>query len=174
VSDTFAYTGEIRLLAGDTLPPYWLPCDGRVLPVHEFEVLYSLIGTTYGGDGEGHFGLPDMRGRVPVHPSATVGLGQSGGTERVTLSLAQVPTHTHSIDAGTTDADKLTAAGNMLAATGGTISMYKSDTPDVPLAPDALTPGTGGSAPHENMPPYVALGNYVICVDGAIPPRGED
>ena len=170
MTDIHAYIGEIRLLAGDNPPKEWLPCDGRLLPIQGNETLYALVLETYGGDGE-RFGLPDLRGRVPVHHSAQVPLGQFGGVEQVTLEPDTLPPHTHSLQVSNALGAQPTGEGNVLAQ-AGTVALYSSSPPDVSLLPMALTQTEGpGGRPHENMPPYVAVGMYVICVDGMIPER---
>jgi microcystin-dependent protein len=175
VTDDYAYTGEIRLLCGDTLPQDWLPCDGRLLHTYEYETLFSLIFNAYGGDGINDYALPDLRGRVPVHRSATFTLGLRGGAERVLVEPDNLPAHAHSLQAGTGLGSQPTPEANTLAQTG-TIALYTSATPTVPLAWATLaqTVGPGGRA-HENMPPYLTIGMYMICVDGRIPSKpGED
>jgi microcystin-dependent protein len=174
MTDEYAYTGEIRLLCGDTPPPDWLPCDGRVLPIPEHELLFSLILNAYGGDGETDFALPDLRGRVPVHRSGSVPVGRRGGAEQVLVEPDTLPAHTHSLQAGTGLGSQPTPEANTLAQTG-TIALFTSATPTVPLAPAALSQTVGpGGRPHENMPPYLTVGMYVICVDGVTPSKPEE
>lgn len=174
MTDDFAYTGEIRLLCGDQPPPDWLPCDGRLLPTHEYESLFALIDNSYGGDGQTTYALPDLRGRVPLHRSADVPVGRRGGAERVTVEPDNLPAHTHTLAAGKGLASQPTPDGNTLAQTG-TISLYSASAPTVALSPATLsqTVGPGGGA-HENMPPYLAVGTYIICVDGLHPSRPEE
>ncbi|WP_433205763.1 phage tail protein [Dactylosporangium sp. CS-047395] len=165
------YVGEIRLFTGTYTPTGWADCDGAILPIDENEVLFNLIGTTYGGDGESTFALPDFRGRAPMHWGTGPGLGyhnsiESGGVETVSLTLANLPTHGHqpaaSIVAG--------SAGSPAGAVWATVP----DTPyasapatRVPMHAAAL-PATGGGQPHENRPPYVAL-RFIIALFGQFP-----
>jgi microcystin-dependent protein len=173
MTDEYAYTGEIRLLCGDQTPPDWLPCDGRLLPTHQHESLFAMIFNSYGGDGQTDYALPDMRGRVPVHRSATVAVGKRGGAEQVRLEPDHLPGHTHTLAAGTGLGSQPSPAGNTLAQTG-TIALYSSSAPTVALALATFsqTVGPGGGL-HENMPPYLTIGMYMICVDGVQPSRPE-
>jgi microcystin-dependent protein len=173
VSIDYGYTGEMRLVCGDTVPEGWLPCDGRLLLVHEHNDLFGLIYNLYGGDGETDFALPDLRGRVPVHRDpAAYPVGKRGGGEQVTVEPENMREHTHRLSAETALSSKASPAGSQLAQSG-TIQLYTSDTPSRPLHPSTLaqTQGPGGP-PHENMPPYIAVGMYVICVDGVMPSKG--
>lgn len=160
------YVGELRLFAGNFAPAGWMFCDGSVLPISENETLFQLIGTTYGGDGQSTFGLPDLRGRVPVHQGNGFTLAQTGGTETVTLTTAQVPAHTHALRASTA-AGTNSAAGNALLAATGAVNSYGSGTPDQTMTADALTL-SGGSQPHNNMAPFVAV-SYIISLFGIFP-----
>jgi microcystin-dependent protein len=162
------------MLAGFNFPPVnWLPCDGRLLPISQYDVLFSLIGTTYGGDGQNTFALPNMCGRVPTGSGQLQGgsvyvMGQMGGVEQVTLQNQQIPAHTHPLlanqNAGTTGIPT-----NGVLASG--VSAYANTTNlPVTLNPAAITPSRGNSLPHENRQPFLAM-NWVICVDGIYPPR---
>lgn len=160
------YVGELRLFAGNFAPAGWMFCDGQLLPISENEVLFQLIGTTYGGDGQNTFALPDLRGRVPVHQGNGYLLAETGGTESVTLTSAQVPPHTHALRASTAAATG-SAPGNALLAATGTVNSYGSGNPDQPMTAGALTP-SGGSQPHDNMAPYLAV-SYIISLFGIFP-----
>ncbi|WIT13913.1 tail fiber protein [Paucibacter sediminis] len=165
------YVGEIRMFAGNFAPNGWAFCNGSLLPISENEVLFQLIGTTYGGDGQQTFALPDMRGRVPMHQGTGPGLGSTrqlgelGGSETVTLTSAQMPMHTHALRAATSLASLGSPAGTVLAKTGA--NSYDTAVPTVPMAAGAI-PAAGGSQPHSNMAPYCAV-NYIISLFGIFP-----
>jgi microcystin-dependent protein len=172
-----AYVGEIRTFGGNFAPVGWLPCDGRLLSISEYETLYTLIGTTYGGDGQSTFGLPDLQGRAPVHrQQGSYPLGAKAGVENVTLTLPQLPSHTHLVAAsnmaGTVDtpSDALWAspvpAGNPAPATP---KVYSSST-DSTMSPQAVQL-TGGNQPHDNMMPFLAV-TFIIAVEGLYPQQG--
>lgn len=169
------YVGEIRMFAGNYQPEGWAFCDGRTLPIAEYEVLFSLIGTTYGGDGQTNFKLPDLRGRVPLALGQAPGqsnysLGAAGGVEAVTLNQNQYPAHTHMLRASTVKGNQAAPTGNMLAASE-TIALYKKSPPKVALAPATIGPSPGGSQPHENRQPYLAV-NFIIALTGLYPSQG--
>lgn len=166
------YFGEIRIFGGNFAPQGWVLCDGSLLPISENEALYTLIGTTYGGDGVTTFGVPDLRGRAPIGQGQGPGLsnrviGQSGGVEQVTLTVPQMPAHTH-IPVAATTASQTTPEGGVWAAQSA--AAYSDAAPDTPLAAAALL-SAGGNLPHENMPPYVTV-NYIIAVGGIFPTQG--
>ena len=162
------YVGEVRLFAGTFAPDGWLFCDGQLLAIAEFEVLFNLIGTTYGGDGQTTFALPDLRGRVPVHQGGQPGyvMGQSGGVENVTLTAAQMPAHTHAMLASTTAASTAHGPSEVLGASTA-MNFYGTGTPGMAMDGNALAP-VGGSQPHDNMPPFVAL-SYIVSLFGIYP-----
>lgn len=164
------YVGEIRPFAGNYAPVGWALCDGRLLSIAQYSTLYTLIGTTYGGDGQSTFALPDLRGRSAVHAGTvrdgTYVLGQRGGVEHVTLTPSQLPVHSHApISAGT--ATTSSPAQSRWAAQAS--FAYTDAAPNAQLAPDALSPA-GGGQPHDNMPPFVAV-TYIIATEGLFPPR---
>jgi microcystin-dependent protein len=163
------FIGEIRLFAGSYTPASWAICDGQLLPISEFTDLFELIGTTYGGDGENTFALPDLRSRIPIHQGNGFDLGQSGGQETVQLGLNQVPGQNHGLTATTARADQSGPAGNILAQTTGT-SLYLMGDPNATLAPSAVGVAPGGEA-HPNIQPYVAL-NFIIALYGTFPTTG--
>jgi len=143
-------------------------CEGQLLPISEYETLFNLIGTTYGGDGQSTFALPDMRGRVPLHQGNGFILAETGGAEEITLTPQQIPAHTHPYLATNNTATGTAPAGNVLAAsTGATISPYGTDAPRTTLAPQATT-GTGGNQPHTNFQPYLCV-NFIISLFGIFP-----
>lgn len=166
------YIGEIRLFAGNFAPLGWAFCQGQLVSIAENDALFSLIGTIYGGDGQQSFGLPDLRGRVPVHQGNGSGLsprviGERAGTETVTLTTAQLPTHSHSLVATSASASATAGpAGGVLAS--ASVKVYGSGAPTTPMATAAIAPTSGGGQPHENMAPFLAL-NYIISLFGIYP-----
>ncbi len=165
------FVGEVRLFAGNFAPSGWAFCDGQLVPISENETLFNLIGTTYGGDGQNTFALPDLRGRVPVHQgsngqSGSYVIGQQGGVETATLTAAQMPQHTHAMLASTTAASSVHAAADVLGSSA-TMNLYGAGAPNMAMDPNAISQ-LGGGQPHENMPPYVAL-NYIVSFFGVFP-----
>ncbi|WNC13646.1 tail fiber protein [Brevibacillus brevis] len=167
-----AYIGEIRLFAGNYAPPGWALCDGRLIPIAQNTELFSLIGTNYGGDGVNTFALPDLRGRIPVgtgnlNNGTPYLLGSRGGVERVTLTLNQIPNHTHTIAAeSASGAD--TPVGNTWAVQPQT-SYSKSLDSLVDMSVEAIA-SAGGNQPHDNMMPSLGL-SFMIALVGIFPPR---
>lgn len=160
------YVGEIRLFAGNFAPAGWMFCDGQVLPISENETLFQLIGTTYGGDGQSTFSLPDLRGRVPIHFGSGTFLAEIGGVEQVTLTTQQIPAHAHSFMASADPANSPNPAAHVLAETLST-TPYFAGSPAVPLAPQSVLP-VGGSQPHNNLQPFQCI-NYIISMFGIFP-----
>ncbi|HEY4095929.1 MAG TPA: tail fiber protein [Baekduia sp.] len=168
---TDAFTGEIRMFSGNYAPVGWLPCDGRALAISEFEPLFELLGTTYGGDGEEAFNVPDLRGRAPVHQghgsASTYVMGEFGGVESVQLDANQMPAHSHPLAVASGPGTTTDPEGNLLAG-GAPGSLFITGTaPSTPLASGAVT-AAGGSDVHENRMPYLAI-TYIICVNGEFP-----
>jgi len=171
------FIAEIRIFAGNFAPRSWAFCDGQLLPISQNTALFSLIGTTYGGDGRTTTALPNIQGRAVMHPGRGPGLtarrlGQRGGSETVTLTEAQMPNHTHALMAAPSPAEESgpvsNGAPNSLAR-GANGSQYRNSTNLVSLADQALTP-TGGSLPHNNMQPFLAM-NFIIALQGLYPSR---
>jgi microcystin-dependent protein len=160
------YVGEIRLFAGNFAPAGWLFCEGQLLAISENDVLFSLIGTTYGGDGQNTFALPDLRGRVPAHNGSGFTLAQSGGVEQVTLTQGQIPAHTHALLATTSIASDTNPAGR-IPAQASTFDPYQTASANSAMAPQSIS-GTGGSQPHNNFQPYLCL-NFIISLFGIYP-----
>jgi microcystin-dependent protein len=160
------YVGEIRMFAGNFAPAGWMFCEGQLLPISENETLFQLIGTTYGGDGESTFALPDLRGRIPLHQGNGFILAETGGSEEITLSVNQLPAHSHPLLA---TANSATTANpqNALAATGTISELYWGDPPEANASPSAVA-GVGGSQPHTNFQPYLCV-NYIISLFGIFP-----
>ena len=159
------YVGEIRMFAGNYAPAEWMFCAGQLLAISENETLFQLIGTTYGGDGESTFALPDLRGRIPIHQGNNFTLAETGGAEEVTLTIQQIPQHTHSL-LGTTDIGQQSTPGGVLARTTGT-DIYSADTPTTGMHPSAIT-SVGGGQPHTNFQPYLCI-DFIISLFGIFP-----
>lgn len=166
------YIGEIRLFGGSFAPAGWAFCNGASMAISQNDTLFVLIGTTYGGDGEETFNLPDLQGRLPVHQGTLNGvtytIGERSGTEEVTLTLAQIPAHTHAF-LGTTGTANEASPNNAIPATSTTFDPYIADTPINPMAP-AISP-VGGSQPHSNMQPYLVV-SFIISLFGIFPSQG--
>jgi microcystin-dependent protein len=160
------YVGEIRIFAGNFAPAGWMFCEGQLLPISENETLFQLIGTTYGGDGQSTFALPDLRGRLPVHFGSGFLLAETGGVEEVTLSIGQIPAHTHALLATTSIASDINPAGR-IPGQASTYDPYQTADANSPMAPQSIT-GMGGSQPHTNFQPYLCL-NFIISLFGIFP-----
>jgi microcystin-dependent protein len=165
------FIGEIRMFAGNFAPAGWAFCDGTTLPISENDTLFLLIGTTYGGDGETTFNLPDLRGRAPIHmgtgsSGTTYQLGESGGVESVTLTTNQIPQHTHALQATTATGTQPNPGGNVLANSQGP-QPYIQEGPDGNLDAQALSTA-GGSQPHDNLQPYLGI-NFILSLFGTYP-----
>lgn len=162
------FLGEIKIFTGTYAPQGWAFCDGSSLSISTNDALYSLIGTTYGGDGVSTFNLPDLRGRIPVHFNlGTFLLGQMGGTESVTLNATQIAAHSHTLYGDTTTANDQNPKGNLLAQPS-TFSPYASGSPNVSMASTAISPVIGPAQPHENVQPFLCI-NYIIALQGVFP-----
>jgi len=157
------FLSEIRLIAFGFPPRGWALCNGQLLPINQNQALFSLLGTTFGGDGRVNFALPDLRGRVPAHVGDGLTLGQRGGQEAVTLTTANLPAHPHLVTAGGAAATAA-PAGARFATTG---AFHYSTTPQVAMAAEAVGT-TGGSQAHTNLAPSLVL-NYVIALQGIFP-----
>lgn len=164
-----SYVGEIRMFGGNFAPVGWAFCQGQLLPISENDALFQLIGTTYGGDGQSTFALPNLQSRVPVHVGTGGGssyvLGQSGGVESVTLTVNQIPAHHHAPLASTAAGPQSSPAGNVWA--NSTNLPYSTNAPSAALAPNAVQ-AAGGSQPHDNMIPYLVV-NFIISLFGVFP-----
>ncbi len=160
------YVGEIRIFAGNFAPAGWNFCDGSLLSIAENETLFNLIGTTYGGDGQDTFAVPDLRGRVPLHMGSGFAIGQAAGVEQVTVGINQMPSHSHPFVASQDAGTQPTPVGFMTAASNVTM-IYKATAPTGALAPNAAGPA-GGNQPHENMQPFIVI-NYIISLFGIFP-----
>ncbi len=166
------YVGEIRMFGGNFNPNGWMFCDGQLLPISENETLFQLIGTTYGGDGESTFALPNLQSRVPMHfgTSSSSGvnyqLAEAAGVEQVTLTTQQIPIHTHPFTAST-GAAQANSPTNNVTAQSSLVSLYTPEEPLVPMATNMLQP-VGGSQPHENCQPFLCV-NFIISLFGLFP-----
>ncbi|PYQ26460.1 MAG: phage tail protein [Acidobacteria bacterium] len=160
------YVGEIRMFAGNFAPAGWMFCEGQLLPISENETLFQLLGTTYGGDGQSTFALPDLRGRIPIHQGNGFILAETGGAEEITLTVNQIAAHSHPLLASASIGTQPTAQANVLAKTTN-VDLYSGDPPDVSLSPVAVT-STGGSQPHTNFQPYLCV-DFIISLFGIFP-----
>jgi microcystin-dependent protein len=164
------YVGEIRMFAGNFAPAGWMFCNGQVLPISENETLFALIGTTYGGDGQTTFALPDLRGRAPLHSGQGSGLSnyalaQAGGSEQVTLTTNQIPSHSHAPLAQSAAGSQTSPAGSVWAAS--TLNQFTANAPTAAMNPSVI--GTSGaSQPHNNMMPFTTI-NFIISLFGIFP-----
>ncbi len=174
------YIGEIRMFAFGTrgAPSGWQACDGSLLPISEYDALFALVGTTYGGDGQTTFAVPDLRGRVPIHQGQGAGLsnyviGQRAGTETVTVLPTQMPAHTHTLVTTTAAASALTPGTTLLPGSVSGDSFYLSDiTGATAVAMSAQSTSlAGGSQPHENCMPTLTV-QYCIATQGIFPSQG--
>jgi len=162
------YVGEIRMFAGNFAPAGWMFCEGQLLPIAEYETLFNLIGTTYGGDGQSTFGLPDLRGRLPIHQGSGFTLAQTGGVEQVTLTASQIPAHTHPFLATANQASSQNPGNQLPAITQAfSITPYGTAAPQVQLSPNSIG-STGGSQPHDNFQPYLCI-DFIISLFGVFP-----
>lgn len=168
------FVAEIRIFPFNFAPRGWAFCDGQLLPLSQNTALFSLLGTTYGGNGMSNFALPDLQGRAPMHPGHGPGLslrdlGESGGSRTVTLLESEIPSHAHSVRASLADGISRQPEGE-LPATGIGIGQYAAPSNLAMLAPESLAP-VGGDQPHNNMQPYLTL-SFCIALQGIFPPRG--
>ena len=159
------YVGEIRMFAGNFAPAGWMLCQGQLLPISGNETLFNLIGTTYGGDGQSTFALPNLQSRVPVHQGAGFTLAQTSGEETVTLTVQQLPVHSHVPQAKSVAGNQASPAGNVWAASS--LNQYTANAPSSSM--DAAALGmAGGSQPHDNMVPFLVI-NFIISLFGVFP-----
>lgn len=164
------YIGEIRMFAGNFAPAGWMFCNGQSLPISENDALFTLIGTTYGGDGQETFNLPNLQSRVPMHngngpDGNNYQQGEAAGVEQVTLTTQQIPIHTHQLLGSNTTAGTQTPGGNVAAQGAGQI--YTSADSPIQMSPNSVAPD-GGSQPHENLQPYLCI-NFIISLFGRFP-----
>jgi microcystin-dependent protein len=173
MSDPFV--AEIRMFPGNFAPKGWAFCNGQLLPISQNTTLFSLLGTTYGGNGTSNFALPDLQGRAPMHPGQGPGLslrdlGEEGGQETVTLAVQEIPLHNHTANASTNPTNTQSPAGAVWSKEiGAGFLDYGGLTGNNQMSPAALAP-TGGGQPHQNMQPYLTV-NFIIALQGVFPPR---
>lgn len=171
---TDQFVAEIRIFAGNFAPTGWALCNGQLMPISQNTALFSLLGTTYGGDGKSTFALPNLQGSVPMHPGQGPGLslydlGQTGGSDTVTLLASEMPLHTHGLSASAGDAGDRSPAAEKFANQSGGVNSYAAPSGSVALSPQAVGV-VGSSLPHNNMQPYLAL-TFIIALQGIFPPR---
>lgn len=161
------FVGEIRMFGGSFAPAGWMSCQGQSMPISENETLFQLIGTTYGGDGESTFNLPDLQGRVPMHVGNGHVIGETGGTEEVTVTVQQIPVHSHPLLA-TQNPGTTTNPQPNLTSNSPNVGLYIEDVTGVQLNAQAISPA-GGSQPHTNIQPYLSI-TFIISLFGIFPP----
>jgi microcystin-dependent protein len=161
------FLSEIRIFSFNFPPKGWALCNGQLLPINQNQALFALLGTTYGGNGQTNFALPNLRGQVPIHEGNGHTLGETAGQSSQTLTIQQLPTHLHGLSAATSDGDTPIPTGNLLA--GVPAKIYADPTGLTPLHPSSVT-NVGGSQPHNNMMPYLVL-NFCIALQGIFPSR---
>jgi microcystin-dependent protein len=154
------------MFGGNFAPAGWMFCEGQLLPISENETLFQLIGTTYGGDGQSTFGLPDLRGRLPLHQGNGFILAQTGGAEEITLTVQQITNHGHAFIGAAVQGNQ-TSAGGALPANSITITPYLNTAPDANMKVDTVRP-VGGSQPHDNRQPYLCI-DFIISLYGIFP-----
>lgn len=170
------FVAEIRIFPFNFAPKGWAFCDGQLLPLSQNTALFSLLGTTYGGNGKSNFALPDLQGRTPMHPGQGFGLslhdlGETGGSETVTLLESEIPAHSHPISGQGSTANLNDPSGAVMARPFGGGNLYRTpaEAVMVQMSPDSLAPA-GGDQPHNNMMPYLTV-NFCIALQGVFPPR---
>ncbi len=161
------YVGEIRMFAGNFAPAGWMFCEGQLLPISENETLFNLIGTTYGGDGQSTFALPDLRGRVPMHMGNGFILAETGGAEEITLTVNQIPQHSHPM-LGTTSTATDPNPTNNVVAEATLFNCYIAANPAIAMSATSIG-SIGGSQPHTNFQPYLCV-DFIISLFGIFPP----
>lgn len=161
------YVGEIRMFAGNFAPAGWMFCEGQLLPISENETLFQLIGTTYGGDGESTFALPDLRGRIPIHQGNGFILAETGGAEEITLTVSQIPAHSHALLAAGGAGGSQVSPGGTVPAASFNVTSYLNDATTGAMNAGAIT-AVGGSQPHTNFQPYLCV-SFIVSLFGIFP-----
>ena len=161
------YVGEIRMFAGNFAPAGWMFCEGQLLPISEYETLFNLIGTTYGGDGQSTFALPDLRGRLPLHQGNGFTLAETGGAEDITLTVSQIPAHSHPELVSSNATNPLPSPDGNVLAQSAQATCYFDAAPNVSLFSTTIG-STGGSQPHSNFQPYLCV-DFIISLFGIFP-----
>jgi len=160
------YVGEIRMFAGNFAPAGWMFCEGQLLPISENETLFQLIGTTYGGDGQSTFALPDLQGRIPLHQGNGFILAETGGAEEITLTVNQISAHGHPLLASTGPGTQNSASNNVIGSSPS-VTVFTADVTDINMNANAVG-SVGGSQPHTNFQPYLCV-NFIISLFGIFP-----
>ncbi len=160
------YVGEIRMFAGNFAPAGWMFCEGQLLSISENETLFQLVGTTYGGDGQETFALPDLRGRIPIHQGNGFILAETGGAETITLTVNQIPVHSHPLLGSAVNGNQVNPS-NTLLASSTVVTPYAVETANAQMAVNAVS-AVGGSQPHNNFQPYLCV-DFIISLFGIFP-----
>ncbi len=164
-----AYLGELKLVSFGFAPKGWAQCDGQLLPINQNQAIFSLLGTTFGGNGQTTFALPDLRGRTPIMSGNGFTLGDKAGEENHTLAITEIPAHSHQLKATTDAANAIKPGGHLLATTTGNLTVYATNVSNLtPMAPSM--PVVGGSQPHANQQPFLVM-NWIIALQGIFPSR---
>jgi microcystin-dependent protein len=161
------YLSELRLVSFNFAPKNWTQCNGNLLPINQWQALFALLGTTYGGDGRVNFGLPNLQGRVPLSVGPGYVLGQNAGEYNHTLILQEMPAHNHMLQGVNVTENQFSPSGNMLANTTGSLTVYGPFASQVPMFGGDIA-NNGGSQPHNNMQPYLVM-NWIIALQGIFP-----
>jgi microcystin-dependent protein len=161
------YLGEIRIVSFNFAPKGWALCNGQLLPINQNQALFALFGTTYGGNGQTNFALPNLQGRVPIHFGNGISLGEAAGQENTTLILSQLPTHNHSVNAANTTTGNVTNPTNGFFSNSAPPQIYSAGAPSATFQPTTIS-ATGGSQPHNNMQPSLVL-NMIVALQGIFP-----
>ena len=160
------FLAEIKIVSFNFPPKGWALCNGQLLPINQNQALFALLGTTYGGNGQTNFALPNLRGRVPIHEGSGHTLGEAAGATAVTLNIQQLPQHLHFMQASNTNSDNDTPASNLALGTSA-LDLYRQPTNLVAMEPGIVS-SVGGSQPHTNVQPYLVL-NFIIALQGIFP-----
>jgi microcystin-dependent protein len=164
------FLGEIRMFSGNFAPAGWAMCNGQLLAINQNQALFAIIGTFYGGNGINNFALPNLQGNVAIHQGNGFQVGQVGGEQAVTLTSAQMPSHSHTAQCVNAKANKPNPTGNVWAQdAAGTTAEYSNAAPGAAMAPSAIAPA-GGNQPHDNMQPYLTV-TFIIALQGIFPSR---
>lgn len=163
------FLGEIRIVSFNYAPKGWALCNGQLLPINQNQALFSLFGTTYGGNGQTNFALPNLQGRVPIHFGNGFTQGEAAGQESTTLNITQLPTHTHNINAANTTSGNVASPVNNYFSNSAPPQIYSGGSPSATFQPTTITV-TGGSQPHNNMQPSLVL-NMIVALSGIFPSR---
>lgn len=163
------FLGEVKIISWNFPPKGWAFCNGQLLAINQNQALFSVLGTTFGGNGQTNFGLPNLQGRAPIHQGQGFSVGTVGGEENHTLTIQEMPAHNHPVQGTSITANQNNPASNALAASSG-FQLYTTQTASLtPIEPSTIT-SNGGSQPHSNLQPYLVL-NFIIALQGIFPSR---